>query len=95
MSEQQAEPTSGETGSVSAGPAVSSSSDAASQPAAQQTPKAVAEVESPDLVPAQGDAPKEDAAKVEAPKVEAPKVEAPKPKLIPPRPTRRARRARS
>ena len=59
MSEQQAEPTSSESGSVSAGPAVSNSSDAASQPAAaQETPKAVAEVESPDLVPAQGDAPR-------------------------------------
>ncbi|MDO9564132.1 MAG: hypothetical protein Q7J60_21145 [Bradyrhizobium sp.] len=67
MSEPQAEPTSSETGSVSVGPAVSSSSDAASQPAAaQEAPKTVAEVESPDLVPAQGDA-----ARVEAPKVEA------------------------
>jgi len=76
VSEQQAEPTSSESGSVSAGPAVSSSSGAANQPAEQQAPKAVAEVESPDLVPAQGDAPKADAAKVEAPKVEPPKVEA-------------------
>jgi hypothetical protein len=38
----------------------------------------VAEVESPDLVPAQGDAAKADAAKTEAPKTEAPKTEAPK-----------------
>jgi hypothetical protein len=77
VSEQQAEPTSGETGSVSAGSAVSNSSDVASQPAAaQETLKAVAKVESPDLVPAQGDAPK-DAIKAETPKVEAPKVEAP------------------
>ena len=73
MSEQQAEPTSSESGSVGAGPAVSSSSEAA-----QQAPKTVAEVESPDLVPAQGDAPKADAAKTEAPKTEAPKTEAPK-----------------
>jgi hypothetical protein len=79
VSEQQAEPTSGETGSVSAGPAVSNSSDAASQPvAAQETLRAVAEVESPDLVPAQGDAPKADATKAEAPKVEASKAEVPK-----------------
>jgi hypothetical protein len=49
----------------------------ASQPvAAQETAKAVAEVASPDLVTAQGDAAKVDAAKVEAPKVEASKVEA-------------------
>ncbi|MDB5580669.1 MAG: hypothetical protein JWR80_5845, partial [Bradyrhizobium sp.] len=77
MSEQQAEPTSSESGSVSAGPAVSNSSDVAGQPvAAQETPKAVAEVESPDLVPAQGDAPRVDATRAEAPKVETPKVEA-------------------
>jgi len=78
VSEQQAEPTS-ESGSVSAGPAVSNSSDAASQPvAAQETLRAVAEVESPELVPAQGDAPKADATKAEAPKVEASKAEASK-----------------
>ena len=71
MSEQQAEPTSSESGSVGAGPAVSSSSEAASQPAAQQAPQTVAEVESPDLVPAQGDAAKAEAAKAEAPKAEA------------------------
>jgi hypothetical protein len=79
VSEQQAEPTTSETGSVSAGPAVSNSSDAASPPAAaQETLKAAAEVESPDLVPAQGNAAKADATKVEAPKVEAPQVEAAK-----------------
>lgn len=73
MSEQQAEPTSSESGSVVAGSAaVSNSSDAASQPVAgQETLKAVAEVESPDLVPAQGDAPKLDATKAEAAKAEA------------------------
>lgn len=77
MSEQQAEPTSSETGSVSAGPAVSSSSGTASQPvAAQETPKVGTQIESPDLVPAQGDAAEVDAAKAEAPKVDAPKVEA-------------------
>lgn len=80
MSEQQAEPISSESGSVGAGSAaVSNSSDAGSQPvAAQETPKTVAEVESPDLVPAQGDAPKADATRVEVPKIEAPKVEASK-----------------
>ena len=58
MSEQQAEPTSGESGSVSAGPAVPNSSDVSSQSvAAQETLKAAAEVESPDLVPGQGEAP--------------------------------------
>ena len=77
MSEQQAEPTSSETGSVSAGPAVSSSSNTASQPvAAQETPKVGTQIESPDLVPAQGDAAEVDAAKAEVPKLEAPKVEA-------------------
>ena len=77
MSEQQAEPTSGE--SVSTGPAVPNSSDAASQPgAAQETLKAASEVESPDLAPGQGDAPKQDAPKVEALKAEAEKAEAPR-----------------
>lgn len=74
MSEQQAEPTSSESGSVGAGAAVSSSSEAT----ARQPSETVAEVESPDLVPAQGDAPKADAAKAEAPKVEAAKVDAAK-----------------
>ncbi|MDP1585468.1 MAG: hypothetical protein Q8M18_18775 [Bradyrhizobium sp.] len=71
VSEQQAEPTSSESGSVSAGAAVSGSSEAA----ARQASETVAEVESPDLVPAQGDAPKADAAKAEAPKVEEAKVD--------------------
>ncbi len=78
MSEQQAEPTSSESGSVSAVPAVSNSSDVAIQAAAQETPEIVAEVESPDLVPAQGDAAKADVIQLGAPKVEAPKLEAPK-----------------
>ncbi|MFZ2157482.1 MAG: hypothetical protein WAV72_15370 [Bradyrhizobium sp.] len=83
MSEQQAEQTSGESGSVSAGPAAPNSSGAASQPAAapetpQETLKVAAEVESPDLAPRQGEAPKLDAAKAEAPKAEAPKADAPR-----------------
>jgi hypothetical protein len=78
VSEQQAEPTSGETGSNSAGPAVSASSDAASQPAAQEVLKAAAEVESPGLVPEPGDAPKVDATKSEVSKSEVSKSEAAK-----------------
>ena len=64
MSEQQAEPTSGESGSVSAGQEVPNSSAAADQPAASQPVlKAAAEVESPDLVPGQADAPRPDASR--------------------------------
>ncbi|WP_249779189.1 hypothetical protein [Bradyrhizobium sediminis] len=74
MSEQQAEQTSGESGSVSAGPAAPNASEAA----APETLKAATEVESPDLAPRQGEAAKLDAAKAEAPKVETPKPEAPK-----------------
>jgi len=70
VSEQQAEPTSGETGSVGAGPAVSSSSDAAREAmAAQQTPQGAAEVKSPGLVPEHG-APKVDATRAETQKPE-------------------------
>ena len=65
--------------SVSAGLAVPNSSGAANQPAAgPETLKAATEVESPDLAPGQGEAPKVDAAKAEAPKDETPKVEPPK-----------------
>jgi hypothetical protein len=63
VSEQKAEQTSGESGSLGAGPAAPHSADASIQPVAAV----------PDLVPGQGaevDAPKE------APRVEAPKVEA-------------------
>jgi hypothetical protein len=78
VSEQQAEQTSGEPGSLVAGPAAPPSSDAQSQPVAA----------APDLVPGQGagveasapkvEVPKVEASKVEAPKAEAPKAEAPK-----------------
>ena len=80
MSEQNAELTSGESGSLGAGPAVPPSSEASVQPV----------VAAPDLVPgqsAEADAPKADTAaeatkpevaKAEAPKVETPKAEAPK-----------------
>jgi len=72
VSEQQAEPTSGETGSVGTGPAVANASNAASEAmAAQQTPQAAAEVESPGLVPEQGGGPKVDTTKAETLKPEA------------------------
>jgi hypothetical protein len=90
VSEQQAEQTSGEPGSLNVGPALPLSSDVPSgpvaasaqdsvQPSATETPA----VASPDLVPAQGavaetDAPKSEAAKPESPKAESPKAEAPK-----------------
>jgi hypothetical protein len=75
VSEQNAELTSGESGSLGAGPAVPDSSEASIQPV----------VAAPDLVPGQGageaDAPQGAAAeptKAEAPKGETPKAEAPK-----------------
>ncbi|QWG19370.1 hypothetical protein KMZ68_05820 [Bradyrhizobium sediminis] len=78
MSEQQAEQTSGESGSVSAGPAALNASAATAQDTLKETPKAVTEVESPGLAPGQGEAPRLDAAKAETPKAEAPKPETPK-----------------
>jgi hypothetical protein len=80
VSEQQSEPTSGETGSISAGPAAPEMS----APNAPVT-AASAEIESPMLAPGQQETPpKPDAPKAEVPKVEAVKVEpikaeAPKP----------------
>ena len=85
MSEQQAEPSSGETGSLGAGPAVPPSSDASSEPKAASASETI---ESPDLAPGQGDAPKADAPKADAPKADAPKADAPKadaPKLDAPK----------
>jgi hypothetical protein len=87
VTEQQSEPTSGEIGSVGAGPAVPDMS----QPKEPMTAAASVEVESPRLAPDQAetspkpDAPKVEAVTVEPPKVEAPKVEAAKaePPLIP------------
>lgn len=81
MSEQKPEQTSGETGSVGAGPAVPASSEAPSEPV-----MASASVESPALVPEQGEAvepvkvdePEADAVKADAPKVDAPKADAPR-----------------
>jgi hypothetical protein len=77
VSEQQAEPTRDETGSVGTGPAVSNASDVAGEAmAAQQTPPAAAEVESPGLVPEQGGAPQVDASRADTLKPEAQKPEA-------------------
>jgi hypothetical protein len=70
VSEQKAEQTSGESGSLSAGPAVPASSDAKIEPVAASM--ASAQVESPKLVPEQGGA-------VEAPRMDAPNADASKP----------------
>jgi hypothetical protein len=90
VSEQQAEQTSGEPGSLNVGPAAPLSSDVPSGPVAasaqdsvQHSANETPAVASPDLVPEQGaaaeaDAPKSEAAKPEAPKAESPKVESPK-----------------
>jgi hypothetical protein len=66
VSEQQAEQTSGESGSLGAGPAVPPSSDAPGAPA-----HGSADVESPKLVPEQGAAPKPDAPKADVPDAHA------------------------
>ena len=83
MSEQQAEQTSGEPGSLSAGPAVPASSDAQHIPvaaSAQEPVQETASVDSPDLVPEQAAAepPEADAVKAEPAKAEAPKADAPR-----------------
>ena len=78
MSDQQPQPSSGETGTLGAGPA------APDMPALNEPVTAAAEVEAAKLTPAQEetspkpDAPKVDAVKMEAPKVEASKAEPPK-----------------
>jgi hypothetical protein len=81
VSEQKAEQTSSETGSLSAGPAVPNWRDAleAAMPAsAQETMQAETSVESPGLVPGAGESSERDAPKFDAPKVEAPKIGAAK-----------------
>jgi hypothetical protein len=79
--EQQAEQTSGETGSLSAGPSDSRSSTTPSEPVAAAAPE-ISVVESPLIAPdheaPEADAPNVEAHKVEVPKIEAAKVEAPK-----------------
>ena len=78
MSDQQSQPSSGEAGTLGAGPA------APDKPAPSEPVAAAAEVEPVRLAPEQEetapkpDAPKVDAVNMEAPKVEAPKVDAPK-----------------
>jgi hypothetical protein len=80
VSEQQAEQTSAEPGSLNAGSAAPISSDAQSEPVAASI-QASAPIDAPCLVPEQDAAvepAKADAAKPDAPKVEAPKTDAPK-----------------
>ncbi len=72
MSEQQAEATQGETGSVGAGSSETSSDKAAGI--------AVSVLESPAIAP-DHEAPQADAPKIELPEVEAPKAEAPAAKM--------------
>ncbi len=78
MSDQQSQPTSGETGTFGAAPAVPA------MPASSEPVTAAAEVEAAKLTPDQeetspkADLPKVDAVSMEAPKVEASKTEAPK-----------------
>jgi len=78
VSDQQPQPTSGETGTLGAAPAVPA------MPASSEPVAAAAEVEAARLAPDQeesspkADAPKVDAVSMEAPKVEAVKAEAPK-----------------
>jgi len=85
VSEQKAEQTSGEPGSLSAGPTVHHSSKAPSEPvtaSAQEPVKESSDVGSPTLVPEQGGAgetpevvaPKADAAKSDALKADAPRT---------------------
>jgi hypothetical protein len=85
VSDQQSQPTSGETGTFGAAPAM---------PASSEPVTAAAEAEAARLAPDQEeaspkpDAPKADAVSMEAPKVDAPKAEAPKmdaPKIEPPK----------
>ena len=76
MSEQQAEQTISETGSLNAGPSESQSPAATSAPVASAPEISV--VSSPRIAP-DHEAPKVDEPKVEVTKVEAIKVEAPKP----------------
>jgi hypothetical protein len=86
VSEQQSEQTSGETGSLSAGPSDSRSSAANSEQVAASAPE-ISIVEAPRIAPDHeaptADEPKAEATKVEATKIEAAKVEATKPDAPP------------
>jgi hypothetical protein len=84
VSEQKAEQTSGEPGSLHAGPTVHHSSKAPSAPvaaSAQESVRESSDVNSPTLVPEQGGAgetTETEAPKADAPKPDAPKAEAPR-----------------
>jgi hypothetical protein len=87
VNEANAEQVSGEPGSVHTGLVVPNSSDAQPEPVTAEAPACeTSHVESPDLVPEQGesgetvavDAPKAEAAKVDTPKAEAPEADAPR-----------------
>ena len=88
MSEQKAGQIGGESGSLSAGTAVSPSSDAQSAPVAVSAPESIQEsiqespsIDSPGLVPEQAagaETPAIDAPKLDAPKGHAPKADAPR-----------------
>jgi hypothetical protein len=80
VSEQKAEQTSGEPGSLSAGPAVPHSSETQNEPVGASAPRS-SNIESPDLVPEQrgaGETSQADAPKADAPKADAPKADAPR-----------------
>ncbi len=85
MSEQVAEQTSGEPGSLGAGPAGSNSSDARNGPPAASAKESMPEttgVDSPKRVPEQGGAAetsKVDASKADVSKADVPKADVPKP----------------
>ena len=79
VSEQKAEETSSEPGSVGFGPAVPSASEAKSEPvaaSAQETVREASTIESPDLVPGQDVVP--ETSGMDAPKFEAGKLDVPK-----------------
>jgi hypothetical protein len=95
VSEHQAEQTSAEPGSLSAGPAVPHSSDAQGEPAAaskQESAQGSADVESPGLAPERGaaaetsevGAPKADVAKPDVAKPDVAKPDVPKPDSVKP-----------
>jgi len=81
VSEQNAEQTNGESGSLSAGPAAPNSSDAQSQPVAasvQEPVKQSPDVGSPDPAPGQAAAVEVDTPKADAPNTDAPEPDAPR-----------------
>ncbi len=86
MSEQKAEQTSDETGSLGVEAVAAHSSDVSGEPGAAAAPEkaeGAADVKSPDLVPEQGGAGEaaKEAARAEAPKVDAPRSDADAPRI--------------